>query len=67
MKDAAPQVTGQCLPRSERSADVLIAIVIGAALGALAATRAPPRVPAAVLISLAAVLACSLPVARSDR
>lgn len=47
----------------QRSTGVLIAIVIGAVLGALAATRAPSVVPVAVLTPLAAVLTCSLPAA----
>lgn len=45
----------------QRSTGVLITIIIGAALGALAATRAPSLVPVAVLTPLAAVLTCSLP------
>jgi uncharacterized membrane protein YoaK (UPF0700 family) len=51
----------------QRSTGALIAIVAGATLGALTAIWAPVWVPAAVLIPLAAVLACSLPAARSHR
>jgi uncharacterized membrane protein YoaK (UPF0700 family) len=47
----------------QRSVGVLVALVIGAVLGALAATQSPGWVPAAVIVPLAAVLACSLPVA----
>jgi uncharacterized membrane protein YoaK (UPF0700 family) len=46
-----------------RSVGVLAAMVTGAVLGALAAVRSPGWVPAAVLAPLAAVLACSLPLA----
>jgi uncharacterized membrane protein YoaK (UPF0700 family) len=49
----------------QRSTGVLVTIVIGATLGALAATWAPFWVPAVVLIPLSAVVACSLPAARS--
>jgi uncharacterized membrane protein YoaK (UPF0700 family) len=51
----------------QRSTGVLIAIVVGAALGALAATWSPPLVPAAILVPLAAVVVLSLPAARSGR
>jgi uncharacterized membrane protein YoaK (UPF0700 family) len=46
-----------------RSVGVLAAIVAGAVLGALAAVHSPGWVPAAVLAPLAAVIACSLPLA----
>jgi len=46
-----------------RSTGVLLAAVTGAFLGGLAALQAPSVVPAAVLIPLAAVVACSLPAA----
>lgn len=47
----------------QRSTGLLLAAVIGAALGALAALLAPSAVPAAVMVPLAAVVACSLPAA----
>jgi uncharacterized membrane protein YoaK (UPF0700 family) len=47
----------------QRSAGVLLAAVSGAMLGGLAALHAPAAVPAAVLVPLAAVVACSLPAA----
>lgn len=46
-----------------RSTGVLIAFLAGAAGGAGAAVRSPSWVPVAVLIPLAAVVACSLPAA----
>ncbi len=49
----------------QRSTGVLLAAVIGAALGALAALQAPSAVPAAVMVPLAAVVAWSLPAAAS--
>jgi uncharacterized membrane protein YoaK (UPF0700 family) len=45
----------------ERSIGVLLAFVAGAVLGGLAALRAWPAVPAAILVPLAAVVACSAP------
>jgi uncharacterized membrane protein YoaK (UPF0700 family) len=51
----------------QRSTGVLIAIVVGAALGALSVTQAPFLVPVPILTPLAAVLACSLPSARYGR
>jgi uncharacterized membrane protein YoaK (UPF0700 family) len=51
----------------QRSSGILVAIVVGAGFGALTVTWAPSVVPAAILIPLGAVLACSLPAARSDR
>jgi uncharacterized membrane protein YoaK (UPF0700 family) len=50
-------------PDWQRSTGVLLAAVIGAALGGLAALQAPSAVPAAVMVPLAAVVACSLPAA----
>jgi uncharacterized membrane protein YoaK (UPF0700 family) len=50
-------------PEWQRSAGVLVAFVAGAVAGAVAALEAPSLVPAAVLIPLAAVVACSLPAA----
>ena len=47
----------------QRSTGVLLAFVIGAVLAGLAALQAPAAVPAAVLVPLAAVVACSLPAA----
>ena len=47
----------------QRSTGVLVAFVAGAVLGAVAALESPSLVPAAILIPLAAVVACSLPVA----
>jgi uncharacterized membrane protein YoaK (UPF0700 family) len=47
----------------QRSTGVLAAFVVGAVLGAVAALESPSLVPAAVLIPLAAVVACSLPAA----
>lgn len=44
-----------------RSTGVLLAFAVGAVLGALTALRAPDTAPAAVLVPLAAVVACSLP------
>ncbi len=44
----------------QRSVGVLAAMVTGAVLGALAAVHSPGWVPAAILIPLAIVLACSL-------
>jgi uncharacterized membrane protein YoaK (UPF0700 family) len=49
----------------QRSTGVVLAAVAGAALGGLAALQAPSAVPAAVLVPLAAVVACSLPAAVS--
>jgi len=43
----------------QRGTGVLAAAVIGACLGALAVLRAPPAVPAVVMVPLAAVVACS--------
>jgi uncharacterized membrane protein YoaK (UPF0700 family) len=51
----------------QRSTGILIAIVVGATLGALAATWSPPLVPAAILVPLAAVVVLSLPAVRSSR
>lgn len=45
----------------QRSTGVIVAFVIGAVLGGLAALQAPPAVPAAVMVPLAVVVACSLP------
>jgi uncharacterized membrane protein YoaK (UPF0700 family) len=47
----------------QRSTGVLLAFVIGAVLGGLAALQAPAAVPAAILVPLAGVVACSLPAA----
>jgi len=47
----------------QRSTGVLAAFAVGAVLGGLAALWAPAAVPAAVLVPLAAVVACSLPAA----
>ncbi len=47
----------------QRSTGVLLAAVIGAALGCLATLRAPFAVPATVMVPLAAVVACSVPAA----
>lgn len=47
----------------QRSTGVLAAFVLGAVLGSFAALQAPPAVPAAVMVPLAAVMACSLPAA----
>jgi uncharacterized membrane protein YoaK (UPF0700 family) len=44
----------------QRSAGVLVAVVLGAVLGALAAVRSPSLVPAVVLVPLAVVIPCSL-------
>lgn len=44
----------------QRSTGVLLAFVIGAVLGGLAAMQAPAAVPAAVLVPLAVVVGCSL-------
>ncbi len=49
----------------QRSTGVVLAAVTGATLGGLAALQAPAAVPAAVLVPLAAVVACSLPAALS--
>jgi uncharacterized membrane protein YoaK (UPF0700 family) len=49
----------------QRSTGVLAAFVAGAVLGGLAALHDPPVVPAAVMVPLAAVAACSLPAART--
>jgi uncharacterized membrane protein YoaK (UPF0700 family) len=60
-------VTGLALRQApadwQRSVGVIAAIVIGAVLGALAATHSPSWVPAAVIIPLACVVAASLRVA----
>jgi len=48
----------------QRSTGVLLAFVIGAVLGGLAVFDAPSAVPAAVLVPLAVVVACSVPAAR---
>jgi uncharacterized membrane protein YoaK (UPF0700 family) len=50
-------------PDWQRSTGVLLAAVIGAALGCLTSLQAPAAVPAAVMVPLAAVVACSLPAA----
>jgi len=55
--------TGRRPDKWQRSTSVLIALVTGAVLGATAAVQSPSWVPAAVLIPLAAVVACSLPAA----
>lgn len=47
----------------QRSTGVLVAFVVGAAVGALAALLAPSAVPAAVMVPLAVTVACSLPAA----
>lgn len=47
----------------QRSTGVLVAFVIGAVLGGLAVLHAPAALAAAVLVPLAAVVACSLPAA----
>jgi uncharacterized membrane protein YoaK (UPF0700 family) len=47
----------------QRSTGVLAAFAVGAVLGGLAALQAPAAVPAAILVPLAAVVACSLPAA----
>ena len=47
----------------QRSTGVLLAFVIGAVLGGLAALHAPVAVPVAVLVPLAAVVSCSMPAA----
>ncbi len=47
----------------QRSTGVLLAFVMGAVLGGLAALQAPAAVPAAVLVPLAVVVTCSLPAA----
>jgi uncharacterized membrane protein YoaK (UPF0700 family) len=47
----------------QRSTGVLLAFVIGAVLGGLAALQAPAAVPAAALVPLASVVTCSLPAA----
>jgi uncharacterized membrane protein YoaK (UPF0700 family) len=44
----------------QRSVGVILALVAGAVLGALAATKSPGWVPAAVILPLAVVVACSL-------
>lgn len=49
----------------QRSTGVLLTFVAGAALGGLAALHAPAAVPAAIMVPLAAVVACSLPAART--
>jgi uncharacterized membrane protein YoaK (UPF0700 family) len=51
----------------QRSTGVLLAFVIGAVLGGLAALRAPAVVPAAVLVPLASVVTGSLPAAAHRR
>lgn len=51
----------------QRSTGVLIMAVVGAGLSSLAILKAPSLVPAALLIPLAAVLACSLPAARNGQ
>jgi uncharacterized membrane protein YoaK (UPF0700 family) len=43
----------------QRSTGVIVALIIGAALGALAAIESPSWVPAAILVPLGTVLACS--------
>jgi uncharacterized membrane protein YoaK (UPF0700 family) len=43
----------------QRSTGVIVAVVVGAALGALAAVESPSWVPAAILVPIAAVLAYS--------
>lgn len=47
----------------QRSTGVLLALVVGAVLGGLAAEQAPAAVPAVLGVPLAAVLACTLPAA----
>jgi uncharacterized membrane protein YoaK (UPF0700 family) len=49
----------------QRSTGILIAMVTGAVFGALAATRFPAAVPAAIMVPLAVVCASSLPAARA--
>jgi uncharacterized membrane protein YoaK (UPF0700 family) len=49
----------------QRSTGILIAMVAGAVFGALAAIRLPAAVPAAIMVPLAVVWACSLPAAKS--
>lgn len=51
----------------QRSSGVLLAMVAGAALGALAVIRSPAWVPAAILAPLAAVIVCSLTVPERRR
>ena len=51
----------------QRSTGVLGAMVIGALLGALAATQAPSCVPVTVLVPIAVVLMWSLPTVRGER
>jgi uncharacterized membrane protein YoaK (UPF0700 family) len=43
----------------QRSTSILAAMVVGAALGTLAVTESPSWVPVAILVPIAAVLACS--------
>jgi uncharacterized membrane protein YoaK (UPF0700 family) len=45
----------------QRSTGVLAAFVVGAVAGAVVALESPSLVPAAILVPLAAVVACSLP------
>jgi uncharacterized membrane protein YoaK (UPF0700 family) len=47
----------------QRSTGVLLAFVVGAVLGGLAALHAPAAVPAAVLVPLAVVVTCLVPAA----
>ena len=51
----------------QRSTGVLAAFAIGATAGGLAALRAPAALPAAVLVPIACVVACSLPAALDRR
>ncbi|HXS66062.1 MAG TPA: YoaK family protein [Streptosporangiaceae bacterium] len=51
----------------QRSTGVLLAIVVGALLGALAATQFPDWLPVVILSPLAAVIAFSLMIAKPDR
>lgn len=51
----------------QRSTGVLLAFTIGAVLGGLAALLDPSTVPAAVLVPVATVTACSLPAAIRQR
>lgn len=46
----------------QRSSGVLVAMVTGASLGALAVTLSPAWAPAAILVPLATVIACSVTV-----
>ncbi len=52
--------TGRLPSDWQRSVGAIVAMPVGAVLGALAATQSPGSVPAAVIVPLAVVVGCSL-------